>query len=259
MSRNRITRRLIATISVAAAVSAVAVGCSSDDGDTGSTKTTLNVYAAASLKKTFTEIEAAYEKQHPNVDVKLNFAGSSALVNQIQQGADVDVIATADERTMDKLGDLVNGPQIFARNTLVIATAPGNPKHIENFAGLRNADISTVVCAVEVPCGAATAEVEKNTGVQLAPKSEEASVSAVLAKVSSGEADAGLVYVTDAKGVGDKVSVVTDPAFAKVVNNYPIATLKASKHADQASEFVTMVLGDKGQQVLTDAGFTPPA
>lgn len=259
MSRNRITYRLIATLAVAAAVTASAVACSSDDSESSAAKTTLNVYAAASLKKTFTEIESAYEKEHSDVDVVLNFAGSSALVNQIQQGADVDVIATADERTMDKLGDLVNTPQIFARNTLVIATAPGNPKKIENFASLRNGDIATVICAVEVPCGAATAQVEENTGIDITPKSEEASVTAVLTKVTSGEADAGLVYVTDAKGVGDKVSVVSDPAFAKVVNNYPIATLKASKHQEQADEFVDLVVGEAGQQILTGAGFSSPS
>lgn len=241
----------------AMAVVIAAAGCSSDDNS--SSKTTLNVYAAASLKQTFTAIEGAYEQQHPDVDVVLNFAGSSALVNQIKQGANADVIATADEATMTKLGDLVNPPQIFARNTLVIVTAPGNPKGIKDFAGLTAPGLKTVVCAVEVPCGAATRQVETNTGVDVVPVSEEASVTAVLTKVTSGEADAGLVYVTDAKAAGQKVAVVDDAAFAAVVNNYPIATLKASAHQQQAQEFVQMVLGASGRTILTDAGFLPPA
>ncbi|MFT4127160.1 MAG: molybdate ABC transporter substrate-binding protein [Gordonia sp. (in: high G+C Gram-positive bacteria)] len=239
------------------AVTAGVAGCSADDSG-GGEKTVLNVYAAASLKKTFTALEKTFEDQHPDVDVRPNFDGSSALVTQIQQGADVDVLATADEATMTKVTDLVDTPQIFATNTLVIATAPGNPRHIENFASLRNADISTVVCAVEVPCGAATAEVERTTGVDITPRSEEASVSAVLTKVTSGEADAGLVYVTDARGAGEEVATVTDPAFANVVNTYPIAALKASHHTELAAAFVTLVLGESGQKVLRDAGFAAP-
>lgn len=244
--------RWVCVASVLALVTGAAVGCSSDD-DTA--QTTLTVYAAASLKKTFTAIEAAYEKQHPDVDVKLNFDGSSALVNQIKQGAQVDVLATADEATMAKVTSEVNTPQIFARNTLVIVTARGNPKKIENLAGLANPGIRTVVCAVQVPCGAAAKQVERDAGVTITPASEESSVTAVLTKVTSGEADAGLVYVTDAKSVPDKVSVVLDPAFAKVVNNYPIATLKSSSHQQQAQEFVQMVLGESGQKILADAGF----
>ncbi|GAA1482007.1 molybdate ABC transporter substrate-binding protein [Gordonia sinesedis] len=245
------------TATAAAAVLAFAVGaCSSDDANSGTT--VLNVYAAASLKKTFTQIESAYEKANPGVDVKLNFAGSQALVNQINQGADVDVLATADEQTMTKVADKANAPRIFAANTLVIATAPGNPKNIENFASLRDPAIKTVICAVEVPCGAATAQVERNTGVDIRPVSEESSVTAVLTKVTAREADAGLVYVTDAKGAGSKVAVVGDPAFARVVNKYPIATLKGSTQGENARKFVDQVLGPDGQRVLRDAGFSAP-
>lgn len=254
MTTVRRVTRWACLASAAALITGLAAGCSSDDND----KTPLTVYAAASLKKTFTEIETAYEKQHSDVDVTLNFAGSSALVNQIKQGASADVIATADEPTMGKLGGLVNAPQVFARNTLVIVTANGNPKQVRDFASLSDPSIRTVVCAVEVPCGAATAEVDRNTGVDVRPVSEESSVTAVLTKVTSGEADAGLVYVTDAKTVPGKVTVVDDAAFGKVVNNYPIATLKASKHQQQATDFMSFVLGETGQKILTDAGFAAP-
>lgn len=248
-------RRVGVTVGVLIVAAGLTAGCSSGDDSDG--KRVLDVYAAASLKKTFTEIEKQYEKVHTDVDVKLTFDGSSALVNQIQQGASVDVLATADEQTMDKVADKVADPVPFATNTLVIVTAPGNPKGITNFADLNRGGISTVVCAVEVPCGAATAQVEKNTGVTLAPVSEESSVTAVLAKVTSGQADAGLVYVTDAKGAGDKVATVTDPAFAAVVNKYPIGVLKDTDDSEDAAMFKGMVLGETGADILEQAGFGP--
>ncbi|WP_373691888.1 molybdate ABC transporter substrate-binding protein [Gordonia mangrovi] len=245
-----------AVIGVSLCVVAGSVACSNDG--TGS-HTVLDVYAAASLEQAFTEIADLYERAHDGVDVRLNFAGSSALVTQIEQGADADVIATADESTMQRLGDTAVDPTIFATNTLVIVTASGNPTNIDGFESLTNPDISTVVCAVEVPCGAATAQVERDTGIELSPVSEETSVSAVLAKVTSGQADAGLVYVTDAKNAGNGISAVGDPAFATVVNSYPIATLRDAAHAEDAQMFVSMVLGQTGGEVLGAAGFNPPA
>lgn len=254
-------RRIAAVFAAMVAVSIAVAGCSSDDdssgGDSSGGKTTLNVYAAASLKSTFTELAKAFEKAHSDVEVKLNFAGSSALVTQINQGADADVIATADERTMQKLGDKAVDPKIFATNTLTIVTAPGNPKNITGFASLRDSGAKTVACAPEVPCGAATVAVEKNTGVELTPVSQEASVTAVLTKVTSGEADAGLVYVTDAKSAGNKVATVGDAAFGQVINKYPIATVKGTKHSEQAEQFKDMVLGQTGQEILSAAGFAP--
>ena len=156
MKVSAIVRRGWAAAGMVLVVVAASVACSNDDGGSD---TVLDVYAAASLKQTFTEIADMYEQAHDGVDVRLNFAGSSALVNQIQQGADADVIATADEATMQRLGDAVVDPKVFATNTLVIVTASGNPKNIDGFQSLTEPGISTVVCAVEVPCGAATAQV----------------------------------------------------------------------------------------------------
>ncbi|MDL9935180.1 molybdate ABC transporter substrate-binding protein [Gordonia sp. ABSL1-1] len=250
-------RKLGAGLGALALAATVLTACGSDDGGSDG-KTVLNVFAAASLKSSFAQLEQFYEKAHPDVDVKVVTAGSSALVTQIEQGADADVIATADEETMAKLGDRAVNPQIFASNTLVIVTAPGNPKRINTFADLKRGDVTTVVCAVTVPCGAATAEVEHNTGIDISPVSEEASVTAVLTKVTSGQADAGLVYVTDARGAGGKVTTVVDPAFAKVVNKYPIATIKGSAHGEDAAMFVGLVLGQTGEEVLSTAGFGTP-
>ncbi|MCR8897953.1 molybdate ABC transporter substrate-binding protein [Gordonia sp. GONU] len=246
-------------LAVAAAVAVIlcAAGCSSDDGSDSGT-VTLDVSAAASLKKTFTAIADEFEKQHDGLTVRLSFDGSSTLVNQIKQGAPADVFASADEKNMSKLGDLAVDPEIFATNTLVIVTAPGNPQDIATLADLNKPGVTTVVCQSAQPCGAATEMVEKNTGITIDAASEEQSVSAVLTKVTTGQADAGVVYVTDAKAAGDKVATVTDPAFAAVVNSYPIATLKDAADGDLGSEFVQLVLGADGQRILTEAGFGAP-
>ncbi|GAC66949.1 molybdate ABC transporter substrate-binding protein [Gordonia soli] len=248
----------------------VLAGCSSSDQSSGSssspsptsggvpTSTDLNVSAAASLKKTFTAIADAFERDNPGVTVKLSFDGSSTLVNQIKQGAPASVFASADEKNMTKLGDRAVDPKIFATNTLVIVTAPGNPKGIRSVADLNKADVTTVVCQSAQPCGNATDQVEKNTGTTIRAASEEQSVTAVLTKVTSGQADAGLVYVTDAKGAGDKVTTVVDPAFAAVVNKYPIATVRGGADEAVAKQFVDAVLGPAGQQILADAGFGKP-
>jgi molybdate transport system substrate-binding protein len=146
----------------------------------------------------------------------------------------------------------------FASNTLVTATAPGNPKKIASFTDLNQPGVSVVVCAVPVPCGSATKRIEDATGVQLHPVSEDPSVTDVLEKVTSGQADAGLVYVTDALTAGDKVTTVKFPQAANAVNTYPIVALKGSKHADLAKKFVDLVTGDTGQKILSQAGFAKP-
>ncbi|MBD0024577.1 molybdate ABC transporter substrate-binding protein [Gordonia pseudamarae] len=239
-------------------------GCSSDDGDDASPGTTqpgpvtLNVSAAASLKNTFTAIAGEFEKQHDGVSVALSFDGSSTLVNQIKQGAPADVFASADEKNMNKLGDQATDPKIFATNTLVIVTAPGNPKGIASFADLNKEGVTTVVCQSAQPCGNATGTVEANTGVTIKAASEEQSVTAVLTKVTTGQADAGLVYVTDAKAAGDKVATVDDPAFADVVNKYPIATVSGAANDALGKEFIELVTGAEGQKILGDAGFGKP-
>lgn len=239
----------------------VVAGCSSGDDSappSSGAPATLHVYAAASLKKTLTAIAAEFEKSHPGVTVVPSFAGSSTLVNQIKQGAPADVFASADEANMTKLGGQATDPRIFATNTLVIVTAPGNPKGIRTFADLNKSGVTTVICQVAQPCGAATKAVERNTGITVSAASEEESVSAVLTKVTSGQADAGVVYVTDAKGAGDKVATVVDPAFAAVVNRYPIATVSGAANDTLGKEFVDAVLSPAGQRILADAGFGPP-
>jgi molybdate transport system substrate-binding protein len=246
-------------------------GCGDDSSDgsvgssagssSGSGTTTLTVYAAASLTKAFTEIGQEFEAAHDGVKVEFSFGGSSDLVSQIQQGAPADVFASADEANMAKLtaDDLeADQPQDFASNTLEIVTPPDNPAGVSSFADLAKGGVDVVVCAPEVPCGAATVKAEDATGVALTPVSEEESVTDVLAKVTSGEADAGIVYVTDVAAAGDSVVGVPFPESSDVVNTYPIVALEDSKNDSLASDFVTFVLGDSGQSILKGAGFAQP-
>ena len=221
----------------------------------------IMVFAAASLKKTFTDLGEQFKTENPGASVEFSFAGSSDLVTQLTQGAQADVFASADTTNMDKAtqaGVLAGDPVNFASNTLTIAVAPGNPKKIASFKDLTQQGLNVVVCAPQVPCGSATQKVEQATGVTLNPVSEESSVSDVLNKVTTGQADAGLVYVTDAKGAGDKVAAVAFPEAAGAVNTYPIAVLKSSKNSELARKFVDLVTGESGQKVLDAAGFAKP-
>ncbi|CAM3993639.1 molybdate ABC transporter substrate-binding protein [Smaragdicoccus niigatensis] len=259
--------KLIAsTVAALAAVSLVA-GCSGSDTSTKSQTTSatppahLTVFAASSLKKTFTELGTQFEKDHPGSKVDFSFAGSSDLVSQLTNGAPADVFASADTKNMDKVKAaslLVGEPTNFAKNTLVIVTAPGNPKNITSFADLANPDLLVVECAPQVPCGSAAQKVETATGVDVKPVSEEQNVSDVLNKVTTGQADAGLVYVTDAKGAGDKVFTVEFPEAKDAVNTYPICLLTNSKNKEAADEFIELVTGPVGQDVLAKAGFAKP-
>jgi len=257
-----ISRRL-AVVATALVVSSSALAACSDDADDGGAggDTTLTVFAAASLTRTFTEIGKEFESQHDGVKVEFSFGGSSDLVSQIQQGAPADVFASADEANMEKLtGDdlQADDPLDFASNTLEIATPPGNPAGIASFADLGKDGVDVVVCAPEVPCGAAAAKAEQATGVTINPVSEEQSVTDVLAKVSSGEADAGLVYVTDVAAAGDSVEGVGFPQSSDVVNTYPIVALKDSENVDLAKEFIELVTSGTGQSILEEAGFAKP-
>lgn len=222
-------------------------------------ETTLTVFAAASLTGTFTELGKAFEADHPGVTVSFNFAGSSDLVAQIQQGAPADVFASADERNMTKATDdqlIAGAPEIFATNVLTIAVPPDNPAQIATLADLAKDGVQLVICAPEVPCGAATVKVAEAAGITLKPVSEEANVKDVLAKVKS-SADAGLVYATDV-AADDEVLGIDFPESAGAVNRYPIGAVADSANAELAAEFLALVTGATGQQVLAEAGFGRP-
>lgn len=266
-----IRRPTLAGLATAALVLATAA-CGSDAGDMAGSNASstsssspsaalsgeITVFAAASLKKTFTAIGAEFEKAHAGAKVSFNFAGSSDLVAQIQQGAPADVFASADTTNMDKAtADSLTAaaPVNFASNTLEIAVLPGNPAKVASLADLAKPGVTVVLCAPAVPCGSAAAKVETAAKVDIKPVSEEQSVTDVLGKVTSGEADAGLVYVTDVKGAGDKVEGVEFAESSAAVNTYPIATLKSSRNAALADAFLQAVTGEPGQGILAAAGF----
>jgi molybdate transport system substrate-binding protein len=251
-----VRRRLV--VATAAAVLSTGLAACGDDAEASGDATTLTVYAAASLTTTFETIGAEFEKAHDGVTVEFSFGGSSDLVAQIQQGAPADVFASADTANMDKLtadGLQAGDPRDFAGNTLEIAVPPGNPAGVTSFADLAEPALNVVVCAPEVPCGAAAVKLEEVTGFDIRPVSEEQSVTDVLAKVTSGEADAGLVYLTDVIAAGDEVQGVPFAESEQAVNSYPIVVLKDAAHRELAQEFADLVLGDTGQSILRDAGF----
>ena len=220
---------------------------------------TLTVFAAASLKATFDELRSRFMAQHPRVNFPaINYDGSSTLVTQIQNGAPADVFASADEATMDKIKNLVTDRVDFATNTLQIAVAPGNPKHITSLADLAEPGVVTVICQAQVPCGAASRAALDAAGVTLQPASEEQNVTAVLTKVATGDADAGLVYRTDVHSSGGKVVGVDFPQASEAVNTYPIAVLKDSTNTAAAAAFVDLVTSAAGQKVLAGVGFGKP-
>lgn len=244
-----------------AAVAALALsGCGGLEED-GEEQQTLTVFAAASLTDSFTDLAEQFEEGHPDVDVQLSFAGSSALVSQLEEGADADVLATADERTMDQASEgglLESEPQTLATNTLTIAVPAGNPGGVESWEDLSSAELDTVICEQRVPCGAATVELEDVTGVEVAAVSEEGSVTDVLGKVASGQADAGVVYRTDVTSAGDQVEEIEIPDADRAVNRYPISVLTDSEDQDLAQEFSDFVRSDTGRERLEQEGFGAP-
>lgn len=247
---------------VSAALLAAPVGCGvrTASGPSRSADAIV-VFAAASLKPAFTRIGRQFGTESPGGAADFEFAGSSELATQLTQGATADVFASADAAQMDtvaKAGLLAGDPRTFAANTLVIVTAPGNPKKIISFAGLAGPGLNVVICQRPVPCGSATRRIEDDTGVHLNPVSEELSVTDVLNKVVTGQADAGLVYVSDAKDAGGKVATVNFPEAAGAVNTYAIAVLKKAPHPAAARRFVDLVMSGPGQQVLAESGFAKP-
>ncbi|WP_349885447.1 molybdate ABC transporter substrate-binding protein [Microbacterium sp. WHRI 7836] len=259
---NRTLRR--STVLVLAAAVLALGGCASTAGSTPSPSATteqsslsgdLTVYAAASLSGAFDAIGEAFVAENPEVRFSPVYDGSSTLVTQILEGAPADVFASADEANMGKAADVTADPTLFASNTLVIAVPSGNPGGVETLADLD--DVTTVLCAPEVPCGAASAKLLAAADVTVDASSLEQNVTAVLTKVAASEADAGLVYATDVIGRSDVEAVVPDGA-DEVVNHYPIAALSDAPNAEAADAFVAFVLSDAGQKILADFGFGAP-
>ncbi|MEV5439755.1 molybdate ABC transporter substrate-binding protein [Streptomyces sp. NPDC052682] len=222
---------------------------------------TVTVFAAASLQESFTALGKRFEKEHPGTEVSFSFGGSDSLAAGITGGAPADVFAAASPRTMkvvtDK-GDAVGTPVTFVRNQLEIATLPGNPDRITSLKDLTRPGVKVVLCAKEVPCGAAAQKALHSGGLTLTPVSYEQDVKGALTKVELKEADAAVVYRTDVKAAGAKVEGVEFPESAKAVNDYPIALLRNASNPTAAKAFIALVRSAQGQKVLAEAGFLKP-
>jgi molybdate transport system substrate-binding protein len=220
----------------------------------------LNVFAAASLTGAFNTAKSTLSAASPGLSLTYNFAGSNTLVSQITQGAPADVFASADSPNMQKLvtAGLVNTPVTFAKNKLEIAVAPGNPKGITGLADLAKPGVTVVLEAVGVPAGDYTRSILTSQNITVTPKSLETDVKSAIAKVSSGEADATVVYVTDVKAAGSTVTGVSVPDNLQPNISYPIAVVKATKNPSGAQAFINSAVSGDVQKALEAAGFLPP-
>lgn len=243
-----------------AAVTVALAGCSGggSGGETGSTST-ITVSAASSLTGAFREIGTAFT-QRTGTAVTFNFGGSSALAEQINGGAPVDVFAAASASTMQAIIDRGNAasPVIFATNTLQIATPPGNPAGVVALAQLADPSVTVAACRPEVPCGAAAVSLFERNGLAVTPVTLEPDVRSVLGKVISDEVDAGVVYVTDVVAASDMVTGIAIPAESNVITTYPAAAISSSTNATAAAAFVGFLTSTEAQAILADAGFAPP-
>jgi molybdate transport system substrate-binding protein len=223
---------------------------------------TVVVFAATSLTEAFNKIGTQFEAANPGVTVKFNYNGSSSLATSITQGAPADVFASAAPSNMKTVTDAnlaSSTPKDFATNTGEIMVEKGNPKHIKSVSDLANPAVKVVVCAPKVPCGQVATAIFKNAGVTVKPVSQETNVGGVVTKITLGEADAGMVYVTDVKANEGKATGVAIPASENDTTEYPIAEIKDAPNTAGAAAFISYVLGSEGQAVLASFGFAPPA
>jgi len=257
-------------LALVAGVALVACGDSSSKSESTTTTTTtpkvtgsITVSAAASLTEAFGKIGTDFGTANPGASVTFNFGSSGTLATQIQQGAPADSFASADTTNVDLLvnAGLVNGsPTVIAKNKLVIVTKPGNPKNVKTLANLATVGVVSL-CGETVPCGKYADQALSSAGVTIpADKiTRGQDVKATLAAVTQGDADAAIVYVTDAKTAGAAVGSVTIPDAQNVIATYPMVVLKSSGNTATAQAFVKYVAGPKGQATLASYGFLPPS
>lgn len=250
-------RRRAAT-AAAALVLGCLPACSAASGGAGGEERTLTVLAAASLTETFNDLARSFEAGHPGVDVRLAFDSSATLAQQVVQGAPADVLATADRRTMATAvdaGQIAGDPVVFATNQMVLVTPADNPADITAFDDLDDPSVIYVACVESAPCGAVAADLLARNHVSADPRSLEIDVKAVLTRVELDEADAGLVYASDAVAAGDRVRTVGIPGSAEHPNPYVIGVTTGSTQGRLARRFVDLVRSPEGRRTLREAGF----
>jgi len=220
----------------------------------------VNVFAAASLKETFTRLGTRFESTHPGSTVVFSFGPSSGLATQINGGAPADVFASASATNMDQVVASAGAadPAVFARNVMEIAVPAANPAKVASVADLAKPQVKVALCQAAVPCGTVAARVLANARITVKAVSEEVDVKSVLTKVSLGEVDAGVVYVTDVRTAGDKVTGITIRPEVNASTSYPIAVLTKAVNAAGAKAFTDYVLSPEGATVMLDGGFAKP-
>ncbi len=256
-------------MAVGVAATVALAGCTATDGpganDLGTEIPdpvigTITVFAASSLTEVFGVLETEFEQLHPSADVVLSFGGSGALATQITEGAPADVFAAASGSPMTIVTDAGDAGEatIFTTNTLQIAVPPGNPAGIEGLADFADPAFTIAICDPSVPCGAAAQTLMESAGLVAAPDTLEEDVKAVLTKIELGEADAGLVYVTDVVAAGDRVEGIVVPGAADIVSRYPIAVITGAPNPGGGQAWLDFVLSEAGQEALAAAGFVAP-
>jgi molybdate transport system substrate-binding protein len=261
------TGRRVLGVVVAGAVAVLAAGCggssqpaASPSGSGSALTGPLTVLAAASLTEAFTDVRTTLQREDPGLSISDSFGGSQQLVAQIQQGVPADVVATADTQSMDVLdkAHLVGAPVVFAHNKLVIVVRPGNPKGVHGLADLARPDLTVVLEDPSVPAGRFARQALQKAGVTVTPRSLELDVKSELEKVALGEADAGIVYVTDVTAAGSRVTGVPIPDDQNVIATYPIAMVAATRHRRAALAYVGEIVSGEGQRALRARGFLGP-
>jgi molybdate transport system substrate-binding protein len=232
-------------------------GAGGNSAAAGGSTGALNVYAASSLTEAFDTIKAQFIKAHPGVSITITYGASSDLATQINNGAPVDVFASAATTNMASVKSAIN-PTNFVTNTMEIAVPPSNPGKITGVKDLAKPGVKVAVCDPAVPCGAVAQEVFSNAGIKVTPAASEQDVKSTLSAVESGEVDAGMVYVTDVRAAGKDVKGVVIPPAQNATTEYPIAALQSAKNLPTAKAFVSYVLSPAGKKVLMADGFTQP-
>jgi molybdate transport system substrate-binding protein len=250
-------------VAVVAALGLMAAGCSSSGGSAKSSGTTgglsggITVFAASSLTEAFNTLAKQFKSAHSGTKITFKFDASSALATDITQGQKSDVFASASTKNMDSVTQAVK-PTNFVSNTMEIATPPGNPAKITSVNDLAKSSVKVALCDPAVPCGATAQQVFTNAKITVKPVSSEPDVKSTLAKVEIKEVDAGIVYVTDVRAAGSKVTGVEIPSDVNASTTYPISVLKDSSNMDLAQAWVDYVLSNDGQKVLLADGFSAP-
>jgi molybdate transport system substrate-binding protein len=261
--------RVIRLITPLLAATVVAAGCGSSASKSGAPAPasaspavtgTVTVLAAASLTEAFTTLAEQFEAAHPGTHVKLSFGASSALAQQITQGAPADVFASAAPKNMKQVVDAneASSSTNFVKNAMEIAVPPSNPAHVSAVADLAKSGVKVALCQPQVPCGATAQQVFTNAKITVHPVTLEADVKSTLTKVETDEVDAGVVYVTDVRSAGTKVKGVTIALDVNASSEYPIAALTHAPHPAGAQAIVAYVLSPAGQTVLAADGFQKP-